>query len=249
METLKLGRLNVRRFVKPGATVENLGDISKASVTPPLVLVLSHGFGAPGDDLVALSAELDVPPGTVMLFPEALHSLREFVTPLSQSARAWWMIDMARLERAIARKEARDLAGEVPEGLADARAAMNEMLDALGETVPLDRLVLGGFSQGAMLSLDVAQRNPERKLAGLVLLSGTLLAEREWAPRMAGRKGTPVFQSHGETDPVLPFSVAERLRDALTAAGLDVAFDPFPGPHTIPPRTLQRLGVWLRSLP
>lgn len=250
METKKLGPLTVRRLVKPGATRENHGD--KAA---PQVIVLCHGFGAPGDDLVALADAIDVPPGTVFLFPQALHALQDLLgQALYADARCWWLIDFARLERAMAPNgsaELRDLSAEIPEGLADARAALSEMLDALEKEERPSRLVLGGFSQGAMLSLDLALREPERKLAGLVLLSGTMIAEHEWRPLMAaaGDRRMPVFQSHGDSDPILPFAIAERLRDALTESGLDVTFEPFAGPHTIPPRALQRLSGWLRALP
>lgn len=243
METF--GSLSVRRVVKPGVAPADPTGAGKR----PLVLVLCHGFGAPGDDLVGLAGALDVPPGTVMLFPEAPLDLSGHVSVLSGGSRAWWLIDMAALERAIARRQSRDLASQVPEGLAEARAALSELLDEVAAREPGVRIVLGGFSQGAMLALDVALRDPTRALAGVVLLSGTLLAEREWTPLMAGRRATPVFQSHGETDPILPFAAAERLRDALTAAGVEVTFDAFAGPHTILPRTLERLGGWLAALP
>jgi len=78
-----------------------------------------------------------------------------------------------------------------------------------------------------------------------VLLSGTLLAEREWAPRMEGRKSLPVFQSHGAQDPLLPFAAAERLRDLLTQAGVTVEWVPFRGQHEIPGVVLERLGAFL----
>ena len=263
METLTLGPLTVRRVVKAGATGENHGDNrgggeprarTRESGKAPLVLVLAHGFGAPGDDLVGLADEIDVPPGTVMIFPEALLGLREVLgQPMFGDARAWWLIDFARLELAIARGEARDLSGEVPDGLAEARAAYSEMLDALAKEVPTDRLVLGGFSQGSMLSIDLALRQPEREISGLVILSGTMVAEHEWKPLMSERARRqprmPVFQSHGRSDAILPFSIADRLRDSLSSAGFDVTFDPFAGPHTITPTTLKALNAWLRRLP
>jgi phospholipase/carboxylesterase len=244
METLTLGPLKVRRIIKSGATRENNEDKS------PLTVVLCHGFGAPGDDLVGLAQALDVPPGTALVFPQAPHALEDFIgSPMFGDARAWWLIDIGRLERAIARGELRDLSGDVPDGLAEARAALAEMLDALAAEDRDRRLVLGGFSQGSMLTIDLALREPERKLSGLVALSGTMIAEREWLPLMNARKGTPVFQSHGQSDAILPFAIAERLREALSSAGLPVTFDPFAGPHTITPRTLERLGSWLRTLP
>jgi phospholipase/carboxylesterase len=51
---------------------------------------------------------------------------------------------------------------------------------------------------------------------------------------MKGRAGLPVVQSHGRTDPVLSFDLAEKLRDELTAAGLKVDFHAFNGGHAIP---------------
>jgi phospholipase/carboxylesterase len=71
-----------------------------------------------------------------------------------------------------------------------------------------------------------------------------VIAEGEWTARMAARKGTP----HGHHDPILPFSLAERLRDELEGAGLGVTFDAFAGPHTLPPHTLARLGAWLPTV-
>jgi phospholipase/carboxylesterase len=65
---------------------------------------------------------------------------------------------------------------------------------------------------------------------------------------MGGRARTPVFQSHGTADPILPFAVAEKLRDALATAGLPVTFDRFEGGHGIPPSTMKKLGDWLDKL-
>lgn len=258
MEIRLLGPLRVRVV-----TSRERGTSKTHEERAPLTCVFLHGFGAPGDDLVGLADSLGAPPGTNFIFPEGLHSLADFAPrdaiafPGLAEARAWWMIDMAAVERAMRRGEVRDLSRQVPEGLAEARAALSEMLDALATESPLDegasrapgetRLVLGGFSQGAMLALDLALHEPARSIAGLVLLSGTLLAESEWAPRMAARKGTPVFQSHGRADPILPFAMAERLSEMLADAGLAVTFDPFSGPHTITPQTMTKLGRWLEG--
>lgn len=243
METRTLGPLRARI----ARNVASAGD--KSATEPGPTIVLLHGFGAPGDDLAGLAEMIPVPPGSTLVFPEALHDLSELAGPLYEGARAWWMIDMARLERAMRSGSIRDMSSEVPEGLDEARAAVVEMLDALEreEGVALDRLVLGGFSQGAMLALDVALHTA-RAVAGLVLLSGTFIAEREWSPRMGGRARTPVFQSHGTADPILPFAIAEKLRDALATAGLPVTFDRFEGGHGIPPSTMKKLGDWLEEL-
>lgn len=210
------------------------------------VVVLLHGFGAPGEDLVPLGPALGLPRDVRLVFPAA---------PLSLDAhgmyggRAWWLIDMERMQRAIMSGQTRDLTRDVPPGLGAAREQVLALLDDVERRLgaPPERTVLGGFSQGAMLSCDVALR-AERALGGLVLLSGTFLCEEEWRPRMAAHRGLRVFQSHGVLDPLLPFDLAERLRDALVEAGLELDWVAFRGGHEIPPAALMRLQGFLRGL-
>ena len=205
------------------------------------VVVLLHGFGATGEDLVPLSRVIRAPPGTRFVFPEAPLSLESVGYG---AGRAWWMIDLARLQRRRDDAEVIALMSEIPEGLAGARARVVAMLDDIDEKLRPSGVVLGGFSQGAMLSCDVALR-AARPLAGLVLLSGALIAEPEWGPLMPARRGLPVLQSHGRADPILPFEAADRLRDQLTKAQLEVTWLPFHGEHEIPPLVIDRLGTFL----
>lgn len=207
------------------------------------MVVLLHGFGAPGDDLVPLWEAIPAPPGTRFAFPEGRLSL-----PFGFS-RAWWMIDMERLERDRAAGRTRGLSQDRPAGLAEARAQVLGLLDDLENKWGVDtrRTVLGGFSQGAMLSCDVALRS-DRALAGLVLLSATLLAKDEWTPLMSKRRGLRVLQSHGTADPLLPFSLAEQLRDSLVRAGLSVEWVKFSGGHEIPGQVLTKMGGFLAQV-
>ncbi len=214
------------------------GTDGKGGGDGPMVVLL-HGFGAPGTDLVALAGELDVAPAVRFAFPEAPLSL-----PLDFGAgRAWWMIDMMRLQLAMMTGRARDLTLEVPEGLAAAREQLVALLDELVRKhgVRREELILGGFSQGAMLACDVAMRT-STPLAGLALLSGTLLCEEEWLPLFPKREGLRALVSHGRQDPILPFALAERLRDELVGAGLSVTFIPFDGGHGIAPIALAALS-------
>jgi phospholipase/carboxylesterase len=138
------------------------------------------------------------------------------------------------------------MSASVPEGLPEARALATETVQALVDALAPSRLVLGGFSQGAMLALDLALHT-DLELAGLVLMSGTLLAEKEWRARLDARKGLSVFQSHGRLDPLLNFEIAERLRDLLTEGGLSVTFVPFRGAHEIPPTVLSGVEEFLEG--
>jgi phospholipase/carboxylesterase len=98
-----------------------------------------------------------------------------------------------------------------------------------------------------MLATDVALRS-ERTLAGLVLMSTTLLAEDEWTPLFSKRAGLPVLMSHGRSDPLLPFALAERLRDLLGEAGLGVKWVAFNGGHGISDSVLSALGSFLSEV-
>ena len=231
----QLGGLNIRMTG---------GTDGKGGGNGPLVVLL-HGFGAPGNDLVPLAEFLDVPTGTRFVFPEG---------PLTLSfgprdARAWWLIDMARMAQDQAAGRARDLSNEIPKGLAPARDTMLAFLKEVERTFGADprKTVLGGFSQGAMLTCDAMLRTTQ-PYAGLVQLSGTLLAAQEWVPLLQARKGLPVFQSHGMQDEILPYVGAERLRDALSQSGLTVEWHRFRGGHEIPEPVLQRLGVFLTKV-
>ena len=208
------------------------------------VVVLLHGFGAPGDDLVPLAGAVRAPPGTRFVFPEAPRELNLGV----MSGRAWWLIDIGRYQHAISTATWDELVNEVPPGLAEAReafeTALDDMVRVLG--VPDDQLFVGGFSQGAMLSMDCVLRS-RRPVAGLALFSGALLAAEEWRPRMSARAGLSCVQSHGTMDPVLPYPLAEKLRDHLVDAGWNVQFISFVGPHTIPSTALDALGELLSA--
>lgn len=209
---------------------------------PKQVVILLHGWGAPGDDLVPLGQMLQTP-GRLFVFPEAA-----LVSP--GGGRAWWHLDMDRLLNMRERGEDRDLRTEIPVGLADARAKLLAVVAEVKRRtgLPASSIVLGGFSQGAMLATDVALSLDEAP-AGLVALSGTLLAEKLWQERLDKLPATfPAFVSHGQYDPVLPFHLAEALRDRLQAAKLAVTWVPFPGGHEIPRDVLTRLALFLDHL-
>ncbi len=206
------------------------------------VVILLHGFGAPGDDLVPLADVIEVPRGTRWLFPEAPLSLNMGFG----DSRAWWIIDFARIQADRAAGRIRDLSVEVPQGLALARERVLTFLKELPRQFPIDykQAVIGGFSQGAMLTCD-AVLHTDYPFTGLVQLSGNLLAQTVWNPLMPKRNGLPVFQSHGIEDDILPYIGAERLRDGLQRAGLVLEWHSFRGGHEIPREVVRQLGSFL----
>lgn len=220
---------------------------------PRLAVLLCHGFGACGDDLVPVAEAVaasrpEIAESVLFVMPEAPHSLGDMGFG---EARAWWMLDL----QSVAARRSGDAEAlrrhreEVPEGLAPARRKLRAALDTLLARTGLrmDQVVLGGFSQGAMITTDLALRVDEPP-AALWVLSGTLVAEPEWRRLAPRRAGLPVFQSHGTADPILPFANAEALRDVLQEAGLPVDFLSFAGEHTIPQQAVGKLSAQLAAL-
>ncbi len=216
-------------------------DAFTHSSAPRVVVVLAHGYGAPGDDLVPLAVHLLEDPrvreGARFVFPRGPIALSHI-----PGGRAWWDLDIEQLILAVETGTFDDFCRHVPRHLPDARATLDAFIRPLCSAwdVSLSQLVVGGFSQGSMLATDWAL-HAEGNPSGLCIWSGTLLCEDEWARCARQHAGLRVFQSHGRFDPLLTFDAALRLRDLLRSNGAVVDFLAFDGEHTIPPRAVEGL--------
>lgn len=235
-----IGRLTCR-------TVDDL----PANARPRLLVVMCHGYGASGTDLVPLADELfDQFPAlqehVQFVFPEAPLSLEELGIP---GGCAWWPIDMLRLQLAVATGRFQEMQRQVPAGLVEARDMLLETLSILWTRTGRDAssTVLGGFSQGAMLSVETAL-HLDTNLASLLVYSGTLINGPHWQERASHHAGLSVLQSHGAADPILPFGLAQALQQLLLDAGCQVTFVPFGGGHQIPWEVLEQTGDRLTAL-
>ena len=226
--------------------VHNLAEGQK----PSLAVVLCHGYGAPGTDLVGLAQPLlsigaEDANKIVLIFPSAPLDLAESGLP---SGRAWWPVDLDRLINRRTPELLDQFRRERPAGLIESRDKLIGLLSEAGKRFGLtaDRFILGGFSQGAILTTDVALRL-KKAPAGLCILSGALTNEAEWR-RLANERGPlTVLQSHGRHDSILPFPMAAALRDLLLDAGAGLDFVAFDGDHEIPLEVLHRLAHFIRA--
>jgi phospholipase/carboxylesterase len=234
-------------FIGP-LRVHALGGVDRKGGGSGPAILLCHGYGALGDDLVPLARVVDAGRSVRWFFPEAPIALEQngFM-----AGRAWWPLDLARMAELQSRGQRRTLATEIPSGLLEARAALEATIAALEASHGVRRsaLVLGGFSQGAMVTTEVAlHADPSAPFAGLAALSGALLCEDRWA--QAAQKTAPGLHAliaHGRADPRLPFEGAEALRDLLHRAGANVDWAPHHGGHELPDGVLSGLGVFARA--
>ncbi|SFH81797.1 alpha/beta hydrolase [Albimonas pacifica] len=194
-------------------------------------VVFLHGYGADGPDLLGLGDVLaDHLPDTAFYAPNAPE--RSVMNPMGYQ---WFPIP--RMDGSTEAQRAASMAVSI--GL------VNDYLDGiLKETgLPADKLALIGFSQGTMMSLQVAPRRKEQ-LACVVGFSGMLLAPERLPEEIATKP--PVLLIHGDADPVVPFENLELAARGLAEAGIEVRVLPCRNvQHSISP---EGLGAALQML-
>ena len=198
---------------------------------PTGLVVLVHGYGSNGDDLISLAALIQ-PSLRDLAFvaPDAPG-----VLPQMANARQWWPIaTFSAVERAS--------------GAAAAAPELDAFLDAELAAAGLtdDRLLLVGFSQGTMMALHVGLRR-ERALAGIIGISGMLVAPEQLDRQIRSRP--PVLLIHGTDDQVVPFRSLDLAARALEAAGVSVETHIAPGVgHTVDQGGLAAAAVFARRV-
>ncbi len=123
-------------------------------------------------------------------------------------------------------------------------AALGELLD---EELGLDwsRTVVGGFSQGTVMSYALGLGAGRPVPAGIMALSGFIPAVDGWTAGLDERRGLPVAILHGSADPVISVDFARAARAVLEPAGLQVTYRESPVGHSIDPRGIPELQAWL----
>ncbi len=204
-----------------------------------IAVVVLHGWGAPGDDLVPIAQALKRP-GVRFFVPAG---------PLPEigGGRAWWHLDPHTRPPHAATDQVAPGFQPTPAVVA-ARAAVQALIATVVDRYAPQTVALLGFSQGAMLSIDVALAGAPA-VARVVAMSGVLLADS--VPALIAPHATrPRFWlSHGRQDPVVPFASGTRGKELLEAHGFAVTWRPFDGGHEIPPPLLIEVDRFLFPQP
>ena len=191
-----------------------------ASPTADHLAIILHGWGADAQDLYPLGSALDLA-NYQCLFVNA-----PFPHPQIPQGRAWYNLESSNFE-----------------GLAESRQALQDYLLSLASQtqIPLEKTVLGGFSQGGAMSLDVGLTLP---LAGIFALSGYL----HFQPEPTTSPLPPILMVHGNQDQVVPIAMARQGREELQSIGAEVEYQEFVMGHEISPPVLERLKTFLKTL-
>ncbi len=191
--------------------------------------MLTHGRGADEHDLLPLADILDperrlvavLPRGPLLLPPGGAH---------------WYAV------HEIGRPD--------PGTFLPTFAAFAGWLDATAaaHAVTADRIVLAGFSQGAVMSyaLGLAAKRP--RPAGIIALSGFVPTVPGFELGLEERAGLPVAIGHGTHDPVIGVEFGRQARALLEGTGADVRYRESPMGHSIDPEYLSELRGWLEDV-
>ncbi len=172
--------------------------------TPKQLVVLLHGLGADGNDLIGLApAFAEVLADAAFLSPHA-----PFPYDMAPFGRQWFSVSDFQPDARLA-------------GVRDAAPILDSFLDAILAEYRLEAgaLALFGFSQGAMMALHAGLRRAE-PIAGILSHSGLLVGEDRLAQEVRSRP--PVLLVHGEDDPLIPLAALPAATAALEANGVDV---------------------------
>ena len=122
--------------------------------------------------------------------------------------------------------------------------ALAEFLDTVKASYPVDpeRVVLLGFSQGAVMSLGAQALRPE-SVAGVIALSGYFPIEVE--PDAGNLVGAPAFVAHGVHDDIIPVEAGRRTRDLLERHGVDLTYREYAMAHQVSAEEMAEVREWL----
>ena len=171
---------------------------------PGHLVVLLHGYGADGNDLIGLA------PVLAPLMPDVVFHAPNAPQPCEGNPFGYQWFGISRMDQTIA--------------LAGVRSAAPDVDAFLDETMALHGLdesktALVGFSQGTMMALHIGLRR-KKKLAGIVGFSGMLAGPTVLAEEIKSKP--PVLLAHGDSDEMLPHILTQQAAQLLAATGLDV---------------------------
>lgn len=205
--------------------------VAPESGTPKNLIVLLHGYGSDGNDLIGLAPYWrDLLPDTLVVAPNA-----PWACDINPAGYQWFPLE---LDREISRLD----------GSGQARPVITGFLEQVWAETGLGAAdtVLGGFSQGAMMALDAGLRLPEA-LKGIVAFSGGVISPETIGDELVSKP--PVCLIHGAEDDVVPVGMSVRGGEALKTAGLEVLVHVSPGTgHGIAPDGLEVATGFIKSL-
>lgn len=200
---------------------------------PTSIVLLLHGLGSNGRDLIGLAPYWDAGlPDTLFVSPDAPFAC-DMVPPGYPDSYQWFSLQDRDPNKILA-------------GALAAAPVLEAFMESLMEEykVPPEKFVIGGFSQGCMMSLYMGPFY-KQKLAGVLGYSGALV----WPPGKAPLQKLPIHLVHGDADDVVPVSAYHAAKKGLESVGFIVSGHSTPGlPHSIDGAGIESGGAFLQQV-
>jgi len=212
-------------------------EIYSAKQPAQASVIWMHGLGADGYDFANIVPELHLSPSLPIrfIFPHA--PMQPVSLNRGMVMRSWF--DIAALH---------EDALEDDTGLRQAATWVDELIKQEQQRgIPMDRILLAGFSQGGALALYAGLRYPQ-PLGGIIALSTYLpLGNKLAAEASSANKQIPIFMAHGTIDPVVMYAWGENSRDFLKKLQYPVEWHEYPMMHQLCAQEIKDIKQWIEK--
>ncbi len=203
-------------------------------------VIWMHGLGADANDFVPIAQELNLPDGIPLrfIFPNA--PLRPITINNGYVMRAWYDItSMTKIEGHIDHH-----------GINQSVNQINELIHReIERGISSNKIVLAGFSQGALIAL-IAGLRFKNTLAGILALSGYLPYSTDdlTTQLTTANRNIPIFLGHGTEDTVVPYALGQYTNDVLKKQGFDCSFHHYRMAHAVCPQEIDDIAEWVKKV-
>lgn len=210
----------------------------QTSTNPTASVIWLHGLGADGHDFEAIVPQLELPASLAVrfIFPHA--PMRPITINGGMVMRGWYDI-----------MPGEDGFSENNNDIRDASVLIQLLIEREQERgIAASRIILAGFSQGGVVCLYTGL-GLEEPLAGIMALSSYVpMVDSMDSWLSASAKSVPVFQAHGQYDPLIAIQRAEKSRLAMNEHGIQVAWRSYPMEHSICAEEVREISRWMTSV-
>jgi phospholipase/carboxylesterase len=200
---------------------------AKVATKHPPIFFLLHGYGSNEDDLLSLSTE--VPANCITVSIRAPY-------PIAEGSYKWYDFSVQGNTKTV--NEA-----QLNSSSADVLTLIHQLCKKYKANTK--KIIIGGFSQGAIMSYELATVAPN-KFAGIVILSGRLLPETQAKIKNASAlAGTKILVMHGTTDNIIAITEAQEAKTFFAFNKIPITYKTYNMAHSITAPQLADLKKWL----
>jgi phospholipase/carboxylesterase len=201
-------------------------------------IIWLHGLGADGGDFVPIVPALQLPDnlGIRFVFPHA--PVMPVTVNNGYQMRAWYDIYGMNIDHRIDKT-----------GMTQSIGLVEQLIEnEVARGIPTNRIILAGFSQGAVIALLTGLRYA-KPLAGILALSGYLpFADELLQQASNANRQVPIFIAHGNQDFIVPFALGEAAYLTLQQAGYPVEWHSYPIQHSVSENEIRDISHWLQQI-